>query len=97
VPINNINSINPDDIASVEVLKDASSTAMYGVRGANGVIIIKTKKGGYDDALPQEIKIQKELPYTLWIFGERASNFKNSPDSKRLLELLKEKIQDRAQ
>ena len=97
VPINNINSINPDDIASVEVLKDASSTAMYGVRGANGVIIIKTKKGGYDDALPQEIKIQKELPYTLWIFGERASNFKNSPDSKRLLELLKEKIQDRNQ
>ncbi|MFZ9261696.1 MAG: TonB-dependent receptor plug domain-containing protein [Chitinophagaceae bacterium] len=95
VPINNINSINPDDIASVEVLKDASSTAMYGVRGANGVIIIKTKKGGYDDALPQEIKIQKELPYTLWIFGERASNFKNSPDSKRLLELLKEKIQDK--
>lgn len=92
VPINNISSINPDDIASLEVLKDASATAIYGVRGANGVVIIKTKKGGYDDVIPEELKINKKLPYTLWIFGERASNFKNSPDSKRLIELLKERI-----
>lgn len=40
----NIN-INPNDIASIEVLKDASSTAIYGSRGANGVILITTKKG----------------------------------------------------
>lgn len=40
----NIN-INPNDIASMEVLKDASSTAIYGSRGANGVILITTKKG----------------------------------------------------
>ncbi len=39
------NAINPDDIESIEVLKDASSTAIYGARGANGVIIIKTKQG----------------------------------------------------
>ncbi len=39
------NSINPNDIASVEVLKDASSTAIFGARGANGVIIITTKRG----------------------------------------------------
>jgi TonB-linked SusC/RagA family outer membrane protein len=39
------NSINPSDIASIDVLKDASSTAIYGARGANGVIIITTKKG----------------------------------------------------
>lgn len=39
------NQINPDDIASIEVLKDASATAIYGARGANGVIIITTKKG----------------------------------------------------
>ncbi|TAJ13775.1 TonB-dependent receptor [Marinilabiliaceae bacterium JC017] len=38
-------SLNPQDIASVEVLKDASATAIYGSRGANGVIIITTKKG----------------------------------------------------
>lgn len=92
VPINNISTINPDDIASVEVLKDASATAMYGVRGANGVVIIKTNKGGYEDVIPQELKSQKELPYTLWIFGERARGFKNSPESKRLIALLREKI-----
>jgi len=39
------NTINPDDVASVDVLKDASSTAIYGARGANGVILITTKKG----------------------------------------------------
>ncbi|GAB3938549.1 TonB-dependent receptor [Larkinella terrae] len=39
------NNINPDDIASLEVLKDASATAIYGSRGANGVIIITTKTG----------------------------------------------------
>nr|WP_236971908.1 TonB-dependent receptor [Membranihabitans marinus] len=40
-----IDYINPADIVSVEVLKDASSTAIYGARGANGVILITTKKG----------------------------------------------------
>ncbi|RZL19857.1 MAG: TonB-dependent receptor, partial [Pedobacter sp.] len=39
------NSINPDDIASIDVLKDASATAIYGSRGANGVILVTTKKG----------------------------------------------------
>jgi TonB-linked SusC/RagA family outer membrane protein len=39
------NTLNPNDIASLEVLKDASSTAIYGARGANGVIIITTKRG----------------------------------------------------
>lgn len=38
--------INPADIASIEVLKDAASTSIYGVRGANGVIVITTKKPG---------------------------------------------------
>src|SRR5690349_9104150 len=41
----NLNSLNPSDIESMEVLKDASSTAIYGSRGANGVILITTKKG----------------------------------------------------
>ncbi|MGV3589618.1 MAG: SusC/RagA family TonB-linked outer membrane protein [Adhaeribacter sp.] len=40
--------INPNDIESIEVLKDASSTAIYGSRGANGVIIITTKRGTSD-------------------------------------------------
>ena len=41
----NISDMNPADIESIEVLKDASSTAIYGSRGANGVIIVTTKKG----------------------------------------------------
>lgn len=40
-----LNSINPADIASIEVLKDADATAIYGSRGANGVVLITTKKG----------------------------------------------------
>ncbi len=42
---NPLNSINPNDIADITVLKDASAAAIYGSRGANGVIIITTKKG----------------------------------------------------
>ncbi|GEO06461.1 SusC/RagA family TonB-linked outer membrane protein [Adhaeribacter aerolatus] len=41
----NINNFNPNDIESVEVLKDASAVAIYGSRGANGVVLITTKKG----------------------------------------------------
>ncbi len=40
-----LNSINPNDIESIDVLKDASATAIYGSRGANGVVIVTTKKG----------------------------------------------------
>jgi len=40
-----INDINPDDIESIEILKDAASCAIYGSRGANGVIIVTTKRG----------------------------------------------------
>lgn len=43
--IHDLNDINSDDIASISVLKDASSTAIYGSRGANGVILITTKQG----------------------------------------------------
>jgi TonB-dependent SusC/RagA subfamily outer membrane receptor len=38
-------SINPDDIEEITVLKDASATAVWGSKGANGVLVIKTKKG----------------------------------------------------
>ncbi|RKR14381.1 TonB-linked SusC/RagA family outer membrane protein [Maribacter vaceletii] len=40
-----LTSLNPNDIASMDILKDASATAIYGVRGSNGVIIITTKRG----------------------------------------------------
>lgn len=47
--INLLSTINPADIESIEILKDASATAIYGTRGANGVIIITTKKGKRGD------------------------------------------------
>ncbi|SEI52349.1 iron complex outermembrane recepter protein [Dyadobacter koreensis] len=42
---NPLNFLNPDDIASIDILKDASATAIYGSRGANGVVLITTKRG----------------------------------------------------
>lgn len=43
--VNDVNHLNPNEIESMQVLKDASAAAIYGARGANGVIIIETKKG----------------------------------------------------
>lgn len=47
-PVNPLSGINPSDIESIDILKDASATAIYGSRGANGVVIITTKKGKAD-------------------------------------------------
>ena len=51
--LNPLATINPNDIESVEVLKDVSATAIYGSRGANGVIIVTTKRGKNDDKQPR--------------------------------------------
>lgn len=51
-----VNSINPEDIASMTVLKDAASAALYGSRGANGVIIITTKQGRADSKTTVNVK-----------------------------------------
>ncbi|MEZ4773300.1 MAG: TonB-dependent receptor [Bacteroidia bacterium] len=45
VPVGNINDINPNDIASLEILKDAAAQSIYGARASNGVILITTKRG----------------------------------------------------
>jgi len=45
LPLDNIDFLSPDDIASIEILKDAASAAIYGSRAANGVVLITTKKG----------------------------------------------------
>lgn len=45
VPRDNMSDINPSDVASIQVLKDAAATSIYGARGANGVILIETKQG----------------------------------------------------
>ena len=44
-----ISAINPDDIASISILKDASASVLYGARGANGVVLINTKKGNNNE------------------------------------------------
>ena len=46
--LNNLGGLNPDDIESITILKDASSTAIYGSKGANGVVIVTTKRGKND-------------------------------------------------
>jgi len=48
---NPLSFINPEDIETIDVLKDASSTAIYGARGANGIVLITTKKGKSGDGL----------------------------------------------
>ena len=60
VVYDNIDDLNPDDIASVEVLKDAASAAIYGSRSANGVFLITTKQG---DRVP-ELKVSYSRSYS---------------------------------
>ncbi|MCK8480773.1 TonB-dependent receptor plug domain-containing protein, partial [Psychroserpens algicola] len=53
VPVDedNFRSLNPNDIESLSVLKDAGATSIYGNRGANGVVLIKTRRGSYNSGL----------------------------------------------
>jgi len=67
--LDDVSFLNPQDVASIEVLKDASSTAIYGNRGSNGVIIITTKRGVSDrkavfslNTYYGEQRIAKKLP-----------------------------------
>lgn len=62
---NPLNAINPSDIASVTVLKDAAATAIYGSRGANGVVLIETKKGRPGAAT---------MEYESFVSGGKAAN-----------------------
>lgn len=59
-PIENINDIAPDDIASIEILKDAAAQAIYGARASNGVILVTTKKGREG-----KIKVNFDAYYTV--------------------------------
>ncbi len=59
---NPLNSINPDDIETMTILKDASATAIYGSRGANGVILITTKRGTRDASVEYETYVGAATP-----------------------------------
>ncbi|WP_419788924.1 TonB-dependent receptor [Mucilaginibacter sp. FT3.2] len=52
---NALSDINPNDIASVDILKDASSSAIYGTRAANGVVLVTTKRGTYNQKLATSV------------------------------------------
>lgn len=86
---NPLNSINPNDIESVEVLKDASATAIYGARGANGVILITTKQGKEGRTIVNAVittgiqQVRKTIPMLtaseLAILGNEAADNANVP------------------
>jgi len=63
--VNGIDNINPEDIESVDVLKDAASSAIYGARAANGVVIITTKKGGDKGKITYEGFTSTSKPWKL--------------------------------
>lgn len=86
VPVdeNNFRSLNPQDIASISVLKDAGATAIYGNRGANGVIVIKTRQGSFNQGL--------QINYTgIMSFSTLQDNDYNLMDSQQQLTLEKER------
>jgi len=51
IPVNDLNDVNPNDVESISVLKDASSAAIYGARASNGVILVTTKSGKKTDKM----------------------------------------------
>lgn len=76
----NFRSLNPNEIESISVLKDAGATAIYGNRGANGVIIIKTKSGSYNSGLKIQYNGQTS-------FSKLQDNDYNLMDSQQQLRL----------
>ncbi|MFP9115433.1 SusC/RagA family TonB-linked outer membrane protein [Flavobacterium sp. RHBU_3] len=71
-PVSSISDISPNDIDQITVLKDASSTAIYGSRGANGVIIITTKSGTKDNKLAVTVNSffgMKKMVKTIGVTG----------------------------
>ncbi|MEQ8418717.1 MAG: TonB-dependent receptor [Arenibacter algicola] len=79
-----LNTINPNDIESIEVLKDASSTAIYGSRGSNGVILITTKRGsgksGFGVTLDTYTGMQSPVKTIDLLNGTEYAIFKNESD-----------------
>src|SRR5690606_21321885 len=79
---NLLNNINPADIESIEVLKDASATAIYGSRGSNGVIIITKKQGNRDQKM-----VNIEMSYGLQEVQKKI----NMMDSRQYIEIANER------
>lgn len=67
---NEFRNINPNDIGSLTILKDASATSVYGNRGANGVIIIKTKQGDQELKALQQVTARKNFNETAFFYPQ---------------------------
>ncbi|MDR6568350.1 TonB-linked outer membrane protein, SusC/RagA family [Chitinophaga ginsengisegetis] len=65
VPAGGLADVSPNDIASMEILKDASSSAIYGTRAANGVVIITTKRGNYGEKLKASVNFYRGVSNTV--------------------------------
>ncbi|HEX2628392.1 MAG TPA: TonB-dependent receptor plug domain-containing protein, partial [Chitinophagaceae bacterium] len=74
-----LNDIDPDNIESFQIMKDAASTAIYGARGANGVIVIRTKKGRYNAKLTITARHR-----TTWETQARDYNYLNAEEYLKL-------------
>ncbi|MEK6546716.1 MAG: TonB-dependent receptor plug domain-containing protein [Bacteroidota bacterium] len=83
----NINTINPNDITSVQVLKDPSQTALYGVRGANGVIVISTNKSEDHNISFHQLN----LPLTIWSWGNWSKEMQKKKEDKLIKSWLERK------
>ena len=91
-PVSSISDIAPSEIESIDVLKDASSTAIYGARGANGVIIVTTKSGKEGNVqvnfnashgwkqITKEIKVMDPYNYALYQYELGSKDFGNYTD-----------------
>jgi len=77
VPQSDISSINPDDIESMNVLKDASATALYGSRGADGVVIITTKQGSDKSDVPLTVTAKNETSNEYIVDAQQSVNSDN--------------------
>ncbi|HET7118825.1 MAG TPA: TonB-dependent receptor [Hanamia sp.] len=83
-----LNTINPDDIASIDILKDASASAIYGSRGANGVVMITTKKG---------VNGQNHLSFNAFVGTQKATNMVKMLDASQFALLNNEMLKNNNQ
>ncbi|GAA0879246.1 TonB-dependent receptor [Algoriphagus jejuensis] len=81
IPTNSFNEIDPNDIASISVLKDASSAAIYGARAANGVILVTTKTGTNE---------QVKITYSGYVGFQKATEYPEFVNSWEFAELYNE-------
>ncbi len=83
-----LNTLNPDDIASIDILKDASASAIYGSRGANGVVMITTKKGNNG---------QNHLSFNAFVGTQKATNMVKMLDASQFALLNNEMLKNNNQ